>query len=416
MNLDSEDTTRRSATLSTFFAALLGGLVVLIVGAVLIATGAIDTGEDRTIVKQTTLAPPASSSSNASDGEGRTVQDIYRQEGKGVVFIQAEGVSEGPSIFGEQQQGTATGSGFLVDKDGTILTNAHVVEGADSVSVKFEENGDPIDAEVKGTDTSTDLAVLKIDPDKAEGKPLPLGKSSTAQVGDPVIAIGNPFGFTRTVTTGIVSALAREIRAPNGFQIDNVIQTDAAINPGNSGGPLLDSLGRVIGINSQIATGGTSSGSIGIGFAIPIDTIKKLVPQLKERGEVEHAYLGVTMADVDSKLAQDLNLPVKEGALIQEVKSGGPATKAGLRGGRTTTSDGLKLGGDLIVGVDGKRTSDSQAVSDAVAGKKPGDTVELEYYRGGDKRRVKVELGKRPNDLEDQATQQQSPDTPFPVP
>jgi S1-C subfamily serine protease len=422
MNQDSEDTTRRSASLSTFLAAVLGGLVVLIAGAVLIATGVIDTGKDRTIVKQTTLSPSASNAKTSDEGDrgGRTVQDIYREEGKGVVFIQSDGVSEGTSIFGEQQQGTATGSGFLVDDKGTILTNAHVVQGASSVSVKFEEDGDPIDAEVKGTDTSTDVAVLKIDPKKAEGKALPLGRSATAQVGDPVIAIGNPFGFTRTVTTGIVSALAREIRAPNGFQIDHVIQTDAAINPGNSGGPLLDADGRVIGITSQIATGGSGSGSIGIGFAIPIDTIKKLLPQLESRGEVTHAYLGVTMADVDSKLAQDLNLPVKEGALIQEVKSGGPAAKAGLHGGRTTTSDGLKLGGDLIAAVDGKRTPSSQAVSDAVARKQPGDTVEIEYYRGGDKHSVKVKLGKRPNNLESQGDQQQSPngggDTPFPLP
>ena len=237
-----------------------------------------------------------------------------------------------------------------------------------------------------------------------------------------MIAIGNPYGFTRTVTTGIVSALQRQIQAPNGFTIDDVIQTDASINPGNSGGPLLDSLGRVIGINSQIATGGSGSGSVGIGFAIPIDTVKQKLSKLKSSGKVEYAYLGVTMADVDGQLAQDLNLPVDEGALIQEAKEGGPAAKAGLRGGRTQTADGIFIGGDLIVSVDGKATKDSQAVSDAVAAKRPGDTVEIEYYRGDDKRSVEVKLGERPASLDSSASQgdrQQSPDdqdAPFPLP
>jgi S1-C subfamily serine protease len=414
MNPDSEETRTRSP-LSAFLAALLGGLVVLVVGTALIATGVIDTGEDRTIVRQQPLTSATSdSSSDSAPKTGRTVQDIYRQEGKGVVFIQADGVSESSNVFGEQQQGTATGSGFLVDKDGTILTNAHVVEGANSVSVKFEEDGDPIDAQVKGTDTSADLAVLKIDPSKAQGQPLPLGNSSNAEVGDPVIAIGNPFGFTRTVTTGIVSALARQIRAPNGFEIDDVIQTDASINPGNSGGPLLDANGRVIGINSQIATGGTGSGSIGIGFAIPINTAKKLLPQLKSGGEVQHAYLGVTMADLDKQTAQDLNLPTDEGALIQEATPNGPAAKAGLRGGRTQTAGAVVAGGDLIVGVDGTSTADSQAVSDAIAKKRPGDEVQVEYYRGDHKHTVKVKLGVRPKNLDSQGTQQQDQQLPLP--
>ena len=267
---------------SNLISGALGGLVVLVLGAVLIATGVIDTGDTKTeVVRSGGTAPIANTPTN---GKGRTVSEIYKEEGKGVVFVQAEGVTEGAdSPFGTPQgQGTATGSGFVVDNDGTIITNAHVVSGSDNVKIRFQEDGNFIDARVVGRDTSTDVAVLKIDPDQAKGvRPVPLGDSSKAQVGDPVVAIGNPFGFTRTVTTGIVSALQRQIEAPNGFPIKNVIQTDASINPGNSGGPLLDSVGRVIGINSQIATGG-AQGSVGIGFAVPINTVKKLLPAARE--------------------------------------------------------------------------------------------------------------------------------------
>ena len=268
----------------------------------LIATDVIDTGDS-----EHRGPPVARHADTAADGDGRTVRDIYKEEGRGVAFISAEGVSEseGESPFGSPQEGTATGSGFVVDEEGTIVTNAHVVSGAESVSVSFTEDGEQVDAEVKGVDTSTDLAALQVDPGDVEGglDPIPLGDSSQAEVGDPVVAIGNPFGFTRTVTTGIVSALARQIQAPDGFPIRNVIQTDASINPGNSGGPLLDGEGRVIGINSQIATGGTSQGSVGIGFAVPINTAKSLLPDLREGNDIERAYLGVSMADVTEEIA-----------------------------------------------------------------------------------------------------------------
>jgi S1-C subfamily serine protease len=305
------------------------------------------------------------------------------------------GSSDSP--FGLPQEGTATGSGFVVDREGHIVTNAHVVDGADSVSVSFSEDGDSVDAEIKGVDTSTDVAVLQVDPDDVEGglTPVPLGNSSNLEVGDPVIAIGNPFGYSRTVTTGIVSGLQREITAPNGFTIPDVIQTDASINPGNSGGPLLDSNGRVIGINSQIATGG-GQGSVGIGFAVPVNTAKKLLPDLKAGEEIERAYLGVQMQDVDPQLAEDLNLAADQGALIVEVTEGGPAEEAGLRGGRTETGQGVAAGGDLIVAIDGKRVDDSAAVADAISSKKPGDEVEIEYYRGDEQRTVTVPLTERP--------------------
>ena len=380
--------------LSNILSGVIGGLIVLVIGAVLIATNVIDTGDTKTVVRQVTTTQPTG---NTAGSEGRTVRQIYDQEGKGVAFITATGVtSESESPFGLPQQGTATGSGFVIDKDGYIVTNAHVVEGADSVDVSFDENGDSVPADVKGVDTSADLAVLKVDPSNVKNlTPIPLGDSSKAQVGDPVIAVGNPFGLSRTVTTGIVSGLQREIQAPNGFTISNVIQTDASINPGNSGGPLLDANGRVIGINSQIATGG-GQGSVGIGFAVPINTAKKLLPDLKAGETVQRAYLGVQMQGVTKQLADDLNLASDHGALIVEVTPNSPADKAGLRGGGTQTSSGVAAGGDLIVAIDGKEMRDEEAVATAVADHRPGDKVDIQYYRGNDKKTVTVELSKRP--------------------
>jgi len=388
-------TTKRP--LSNILSGAIGGLIVLVIGAVLISTDVIDTGDTQTVVRQTPITQPASGSSE-SDGGGRTVNDIYKQEGRGVAFISAKGVtSDESSPFGIPQEGDATGSGFVVDKEGDIITNAHVVQGADSVEVSFDDSGTSVPAEVKGVDTSTDVAVLKVNPDDVMGglTTLPLGDSSKLEVGDPLIAIGNPFGYSRTVTTGIVSGLQRQIQAPNGFTIPDVIQTDASINPGNSGGPLLDADGRVVGINSQIATGG-GQGSVGIGFAVPINTAKKLLPDLKAGETIERAYLGVQMHGVSEQLAKDLNLPVDYGALIAEVTPDSPADKAGLRGGRTDTAQGITAGGDLIVAIDGKQMRDEDAVAAAVAAHKPGDEIEVEYYRGEQKRTTTVELTKRP--------------------
>ena len=397
---------------STLIAGALGGLIVLVLGAVLIATDVIETGDSRTVVReQAPISQPASDP--AAMGGGRTVQDIYREEGRGVAFIQAEGVS-GSSVFG-QEEGTATGSGFVVDEDGTILTNAHVVDGADEVTVSFEEGGEAIDAELKGVDPDSDLAVLKIDPDDVEDLTvLPLGDSSDVQVGDPVVAIGNPFGLQRTVTTGIVSALQRQIDAPSGFSISNVIQTDASINPGNSGGPLLDAQGRVIGINSQIATGG-GQGSVGIGFAVPVNTAKDLLPRLREGEEIERAYLGVTMATVTGDLASELDLPVDSGALFERVEEGDPADDAGVRGSETDEVTGeITEPGDLIVSLDGRPVRSADDVVSAVAGKQPGDTIELEVYRGDDQRTATIKLTERPEALSSSGSQQAPEDDSLP--
>ena len=397
---------KQRSSVSNLIAGALGGLIVLVAGAVLIATDVIDTGDSRTVVRQPAISQPASDPA-ATDG-GRTVQDIYREEGDSVVYIESEGVRS-DSIFG-QSEGTATGSGFVVDNDGTILTNAHVVEGASDVTVRFEESGEAIDAEVKGVDADTDLAALKIDPSEVEDlQAIPLGDSSKSEVGDPVVAIGNPFGLQRTVTTGIVSALQRSIKAPSGFSISNVIQTDASINPGNSGGPLLDAQGRVIGINSQIATGG-GQGSVGIGFAVPVNIAKDLLPQLRRGEDIQRAYLGVEMAPVTAELAGALNLPVERGALVTEAVEGGPADDAGLQGGGTE-ADGTPSGdGDVIVAVDGKPVADPDDVAAAIAGKQPGDRVEIEFYRDGEKQTESVELGERPESLDETAPEEEQPE------
>ena len=383
------NTAKQRLGASNLIAGVLGGVVVLVIGAILIETDVIDTGDSTTrVVRQAPISQTATDP--AATQSGKTVQDIYRQEGRGVVYIQSEGVSGGEDAFGQQQQGTATGSGFVVDKDGTIITNAHVVDGASKVTVSFEEGGDAIDADVKGVDDDADIAVLKINPEGRNLTVLPLGDSSKLSVGDPVVAIGNPFGLQRTVTTGIVSALQRQVDAPSGFPISDVIQTDASINPGNSGGPLLNAKGEVIGINSQIATGG-GQGSVGIGFAVPIDQAKRELPKLRAGQEVKRAYLGVVMSDLTEQTAKQLDLPVEEGALVQTVSNGSPAEKAGLHAGSSTGR-----GADVIVSIDGKSVAGADDVVQAVSEKQPGDSVEIEYYRGNDKRTVTVKLGERP--------------------
>jgi len=407
----------------------VGGLIAAVLFALLIAFDVIDTGGEsdsgRTSARQTPITRPAAAREAERSGnkQGSTVSEIYERSSPGVVFIVARGGGQGESPFGlpQPRQEAATGSGFVLDRQGFILTNAHVVEDAKDVEVRFGEN-QQIEAKVVGADLSSDLAVLKLNRVPKDLKPLPLGNSDEIEVGDPAIAIGNPFGLDRTVTTGIVSAKQRKITAPNGFQIENVVQTDASINPGNSGGPLLDADGAVIGINSQIATGGGGNGSVGIGFAVPINTAKTVVPQLKEDGKVDRAYLGVTTAPVTAQVADDLNLPAKQGALVQAVVDSGPADKAGLRAGRTQTADGLVAGGDLIVKVDGRDIKAPEDVAAAIADNKPGDSVKVEYFRGDDRKTTTIRLGNRPANLEANPRAEGGPERgpergePFPLP
>jgi S1-C subfamily serine protease len=324
-----------------------------------------------------------------------------------VVFIEARGVSD-ESPFGLPQEGEATGSGFVIDEEGFVLTNAHVVEGSNDVTLSFGDEGKRVEADVRGRDPSSDLALLKVDPDDVKLDPVPLGNSSKAQVGDPVVAIGNPFGFEKTVTTGIVSAVQRQIEAPNGFTITGAIQTDAAINPGNSGGPLLDAQGRVIGINSQIATGG-GQGSVGIGFAVPVNTAKDVVDQLKRSGEVERPFIGVETTNLTEDLARQLDVPVERGAVVVRVGEDTPADKAGLRNARATAA-GEPEEADVIVRVAGRPVQDSQDIAAGLQDKKPGDEVTIEFFRGDDRKRVELKLDERPQGgLEPSGEERQPP-------
>jgi putative serine protease PepD len=273
--------------------------------------------------------------------------------------------------------GTGSGTGFLIDTQGRIVTNAHVVGSNNRVLVRFGQEQTSLDGRVVGSDPSSDIAVVSIGSGSVPKgvKPLKFADSRAVQVGDVAIAIGNPFGLDRTATEGIVSGLGREIKAPNGFQIDAVIQTDAPINPGNSGGPLLDDSGHVIGVNSQIATSGAGGGNLGIGFAVPSNTARGVVPQLERGQSVKHPYLGV-------QTSGDPTSPT--GAQVQSVTPGGPADRAGLRQN------------DVIKAIDGQSVKDPSELSSAIDGKKPGDKITIQIQRNGLTQEVDATLGVRP--------------------
>jgi S1-C subfamily serine protease len=383
---------------SSFGSAALGGVIVAVIGLLAISTGLVEADSDA----ETPAIAPAPLSEPAAeqgDGEGITVNEIYQRAGWGVAFVRAVAEAEPNPVdpFGAPEGGTATGSAFVIDDEGHLLTNAHVVAGADEVQVTVGEDGEALDAEVIGRDASTDLAVLEVD--SGELEPLPFGDSSDVNVGDPVVAIGNPFGLSNTATAGIVSAVQRQITAPNDFTITDVIQTDAPINPGNSGGPLIDASGRVIGINSQIESP-NGGGNVGIGFAVPIDTAREVVDQLIATGEVDHAFIGISGADLTPEIADALNLSVEEGALVQNVVADSPAEQAGIEAGGTDVTVGpqqLRAGGDVITEVDGEEVTGMADVIAAVNEKEPGDEVELTLVRNDDERTVSVELAERPS-------------------
>jgi len=317
-----------------------------------------------------------------------TAEQIYKRDAPGVVQVTATDVT---------QSSQSLGSGFVIDKAGHIVTNFHVVQGAAKVLVSFSGK-DQLAAAVVGIDPSTDIAVLKIQAHASALTPIELGNSDAVRVGDTVYAIGNPFGYTRTLTSGIVSAVQRRITAPNTLQIDNVIQTDASINHGNSGGPLLDAAGRVIGVTSQIYAGNGQQGNIGIGFAVPVNTVRNVAAQIISTGKVQHAFLGVGTAAITAQLSKLYNLP-SAGLLIQYVDPGGGAKKADLRGGSTNVvvqGESYRLGGDVIVAVDGAPVSAFEQLRDAIARKKPGDKIKLDVVRNGSKKSVTVTLGQAP--------------------
>jgi putative serine protease PepD len=382
---------------SNFVSALLGAGVIALVVIGLGLGGAFDGGGDAAGDGGENTASSGAPARNVTD-----VSDLFERVREGVVYVQVgsepeqvgsqpepEGPPENPleDLLPDPRPGPredqppgpseprGSGSGFVLDEEGFILTNQHVVGDAREVQVRIGDADGLTPARVMGTDPGSDLALLKVNPDDLEQEldPLELGSSGDAEVGNPAIAIGSPFGLTGSLTTGVISALDRPIRAPNGFTIDGALQTDAAINPGNSGGPLLDASGRVIGINAQIATG-TQSNS-GVGFAIPVDTAKDVIPQLREGEEIERAYLGVSSGDAP-----------QGGALVAEVRPGDPADQGGIEVG------------DRIVSVDGQEVNESADVSALVTAKRPGDKVEITVQRGGEEESLNVELGERPED------------------
>jgi putative serine protease PepD len=337
-------------------------------------------------------------------GKALTVNEIYRRAAPGVVQVTATQVRQTSTdpFFGDPfpqvQRARALGSGFVIDKAGHIVTNYHVIAGSHAIEVSFSNN-ESMKARVVGSDPSTDTAVLQVDAHSRALTPLALGNSDTVHVGDAVVAIGNPFGLDRSITAGIVSALQRIIQAPNTFSIDHVIQTDAPLNKGNSGGPLLDNRGEVIGVNSQIQTGG-STGNVGIGFAVPINTVKTVAAQLIRTGHVEHAFLGISARSVTPEVAKLFHLPARHGLLVEKVVSGSAAAAAGLRAGTqnvTVSGETYPLGGDLIVTADGVPLTSVDKLRDVVSGKKPGQKVSLEVFRGDQHLTIHVKLGRQPS-------------------
>jgi S1-C subfamily serine protease len=384
-------------------------LAVAVAGGLLALLGAAAFGKlgSHTTIQQVTPLSGGGGVGNATlqtpAGHGLTAEQIYKRDAPGVVQITATSVSQTQAdpfnLFpATPQTSESLGSGFVIDKTGHIVTNEHVIAGAQKIQVSFSGQ-DQIPATIVGKDPSTDLAVLKIDAHARALTPLELGNSDDVRVGDTVYAIGNPFGFTRSLTSGIVSAIGRQISAPNSLSIDNAIQTDAAINHGNSGGPLIDTSGRVIGVTSQISTGTTGQqGNLGIGFAIPVDLVRDVAAQIIKNGKVEHPFLGIGVSTLTKQVAQLFNLP-KQGLLIQKVDRGSGADKAGLKAGGTSVvveGESWRIGGDVITSVDGKTVSNYSQLRDAINQKKPGDSVKLGIVRHGEKKSVTVKLGQAP--------------------
>jgi putative serine protease PepD len=371
-------------------ALVLVGTLALGAGAGAVAYSVAHPSSATTVVRQV----PVQTSEPAADSSALTPGQIYRQAYKGVVEITVSTPQQTPM---GNQEAQAQGSGFVIDSDGHIVTNDHVVENADSVSVRFW-NGDTYSASVVGTDPSTDLAVIKVDAPSSILHPVSLGDSSSVQVGDPVVAIGSPFGLEETVTTGIVSALHRQMQALNKFTINDSIQTDAAINHGNSGGPLFNAAGQVIGVNSQIA--GQTGANVGIGFSIPSNTVRSIADTLISSGKVEHAYLGVSVQEIPATVAHDLSLT--PGVEITDVKSGTPAQKAGLKGAtgkKMVQGTQYATGGDVITAIDGQKAKTSEGVQLAIDAHHPGDTIEITYWRKGETKTVSVKLATRPTQI-----------------
>lgn len=380
-------------------AAVAGGTVA-VAGAALVGVG-----EKTTTVREVLVDRSEGGVSQLEPGPRLTLRDIYREDAPGVVQVTSTTKVQLPrsqwfgNPFGlpatEVQQ--SLGSGFVIDKAGLVVTNYHVVGEAESVYVSFS-NSDAMRAEIVGRDAATDVALLKVVASSRALKPLRLGDSDDVQVGDQVAAIGNPLGYERSITLGIVSALHRSLTSPGGTPIDRVIQTDAVLNRGNSGGPLLNAQGEVIGVSSAIATGDTASGNTGIGFAIPINTVRDVVAQLKTRGHVEHPFFGAVTRPINSRIARIFNLPAESGLLVETVYPGSGAAQAGLLGGSdqvVLAGESYQLGGDLIVKADGMNVATTERLREIVSQHRPGDSVSIEFFRDTERRTVEVKLGRQ---------------------
>jgi S1-C subfamily serine protease len=341
------------------------------------------------------------------DGNGFNPAAIYEQLSPGVVTV--------TSLFSDSESledilgggGAGQGSGFVIDDDGYIVTNAHVVTNgagkrltkAKEVFVQFED-GNQVKAEIVGFDPNADVGVVKVDPKGLELVPLTLGRTADVKVGEAVAAIGSPFGEQGSLSIGVVSAKNRTIEALTDFSISDAIQTDAAVNRGNSGGPLLDAEGRVIGINSQIRSSG--GGSVGVGFAVSVDLVRRSIEQIRDNGKASYAFIGISSQNLYPQLADKLDVPVDEGALIAEVVKDGPAARAGIRGGGKEIrfqATLVKLGGDVITKVNGRRVTRENDFSEQITRFKPGDTITVELYRGNERRTARVTLGERPDQV-----------------
>ena len=368
-------------------------------------------GESKTTEIRDVHVPMTTAVSNPLGPRAQeTIGEIYREAAPGVVQITATSqvVTPADPFFNPLgptvQTEKALGSGFVMDKSGHIVTNYHVIADAKSVLVSFSNN-ESMKARIVGSDATTDLAVLRVDASPRALTPLSLGDSDSVQVGDQVVAIGNPFGLVRTATAGIVSALQRQIISPNQYTIDHVIQTDAAINHGNSGGPLLDVHSQVIGVNAQIDTGNTGEqGNVGIGFAIPSNTVRNVVSQILKTGHAEHPLLGIEPQPITPALRQILHLPVANGMLVAGVEPGSGAARAGLEGGNThvtVAGETYVVGGDVIARIDGEAVASLNGLRDIVSARKPGDEVTLTIYRstGSTWKRMtfRVQLGRQPS-------------------
>jgi S1-C subfamily serine protease len=379
-------------------AALLGGGVALVGAAALGKLG------DKTTIIREEVAPSSLAPAAFQTGKRESINSIYRASAPGVVHIETTtrvAQQDDPFFgnpFGAAQTQRALGSGFVLDKAGHIVTNFHVVRGATAIQVSFSNN-ERFKAKLVGVDPSTDIAVLQVEVKARALKALPLGNSDGVRVGDQVIAIGNPFGLDRSVTAGIVSAVQRRIEAPNRLSISHVIQTDAALNHGNSGGPLLNAQGEVVGVNAQIETGGASQGNVGIGFAIPINTVKDVVAELIKHGDVEHAFLGIEGKSLTPSIARLFHLPVSSGVIVATVRQGSGAAGAGLKAATsevTVEGESWPAGGDVIVKVDGEPVPTVERLVDLIASKQPGDKIDVEVVRESSHHTLTVKLGRQP--------------------